>query len=490
MPNSRPEPQRIPQTGVSGVPAGSRRGNAGRRARVLSTLNATESPFGQVAHLESIAFGPALQLERFRLQNGLELLLLEDHSAPVVAYHTWYRVGSRHEKEGKTGLAHLFEHLMFNEVEGRKSGEFDRLLEEAGAESNASTWLDWTQYNVSIPKDQLKLVIGLEAERMSRLVLRAPQVTSEKEVVANERRYRVDDDVEGSVSELLWATAFTEHAYRWPTIGWMQDIEAFDTNDCEEFYRTFYAPNNAVIVVVGDFREADLLARVSKAYGTIPPSTIPLEDVRPEPAQREERRREVLKPTATEKLVVGYHSPALGDWDHSILSLLVEVLSGGRASRLYRILIRELEIASEVRAFLGPFKDPGLLELFVSAREGHSAEELLEVVDRELLRVQDEPITQDEIDRSRARFELGLLAGLEAVDGKASTIGFYETVLGQPAAAFERLELIRRLGPSELRRVARRYLSPGSRSIVLVRPQPETANPELANGETSEEALS
>lgn len=451
----------------------STRGDAGRarRAKLLDEVNASAPPYGRVSHVESIAFGPVLRVERFRLANGLEILLCEDHSAPVVAYHTWFKVGSRHEREGKTGLAHLFEHLMFNEVEGRKAGEFDRLLEEAGAESNASTWLDWTQYNVSIPKDQLKLVIGLEAERMFRLVLREPQVTSEKEVVANERRYRVEDDVEGSVSELLWATAFTQHAYRWPTIGWMQDIENFTTSDCEEFYRTFYAPNNAVIVVVGDTREAELLPRISKAYGVIPPSTLPLEDVRPEPSQQEERRREVTKPTATEKLVIGYHSPALGDWDHPILSLLVEILTGGRASRLHRVLVRELEIASEVRAFLGPFKDPGLFELYVSAREGHTAEELLEVIDREIARVREEAIPQEEIERSRARFELGLLAGLEAVDGKASTIGFYETVLGQPAAAFHRLEQVRRVGPSELRRVARRYLSTHSRSVILVRPQ-------------------
>ena len=195
------------------------------REKRLSELNAGATPDGRVTHLETVAFGPSLAVERFRFGNGLELLFCEDHSAPVIAYHTWFRVGSRHEREGKTGLAHLFEHLMFNEVEGRKAGEFDRKLEEAGAESNASTWLDFTQYNVSIPKDQLPLVVKLESERMSRLVLRDPQVKSEKEVVANERRYRVDDDVEGAVSELLWATAFENHAYRWPTIGWMKDIE-------------------------------------------------------------------------------------------------------------------------------------------------------------------------------------------------------------------------------------------------------------------------
>ena len=447
----------------------------------LSKLNDKAPPHGKLKQLETVAFGPNLRVERYRLENGLEVLYCADRSAPIIAYHTWFRVGSRHEREGKTGLAHLFEHLMFNELEGRKSGEFDRLLEEAGADSNASTWLDWTQYNISIPKDRLSLVVGLEAERMQKLVLREPQVVSEKEVVANERRYRVDDDIEGSVSELLWATAFTRHAYKAPTIGWMPDIQGFTTEDCAEFYKTFYAPNNATIVVVGDVSASRLLELVSKAYGEIPPSQLPLEDVHPEPAQLEERVKEVEKPTPTEKVTIGFHSPAFGDWDHPILSLLIEVLFGGRASRLHKRLVRDLEIASEVRSFVGPFKDPGLLELFLSAREGHKAEELVKVLDEELERVKQEPIEAEEIERARARFELGLLAGLDTMDGKASTIGFHETLLGRPGAAFDRLDAIRLADASELRRVARRYFDQNSRSLVYVRSQAPAQAEEAAS---------
>src|SRR5690242_18666686 len=357
---------------------------ASNRAARLAQLNAKAPEWGTVTHVETVPFGGRLEIDRFRFKNGLELLACEDRSAPVVAYHTWFRVGSRHEKVGKTGLAHLFEHLMFNEVEGRATGEFDRLLEEAGAESNASTWLDWTQYNIAIPKEKLGLVIGLEAERMSRLVLREPQVTSEKEVVANERRFRVDDDVEGAVSELLWATAYDKHAYRWPTIGWVQDIEGFTTDDCAEFYRTYYAPNNATIVLVGDYNEATMLEKVARAYGGIGPSTLPVEDYQAEPPQTAERRVEVKKPTPTEKVAVGYHGPALGDFDHLGLSLLVDVLFGGRASRMHQNLVRRREIAADVRASVGPFRDPGLFEIFASAREGHNAEELLEAIDQEL----------------------------------------------------------------------------------------------------------
>jgi zinc protease len=435
----------------------------------LTRINATAPEWGSVAHVETIPFGPSLKVERFRLKNGLEILACEDRSAPVVAYHTWFRVGSRHEREGKTGLAHLFEHLMFNEVEGRAPGEFDRKLEEAGAESNASTWLDWTQYNIAIPKDRLGLVVGLEAERMSKLVLREPQVTSEKEVVANERRFRVDDDVEGSVSELLWATAFKAHSYRWPTIGWMQDIEGFTTEDCAEFYRTYYAPNNATVVVVGDYAETSLLEKITRAYGGLAPSVLPVEDFKAEPPQTEERRLEVKKPTPTEKVTVGYHSPALGDFDHQALSLLVDVLFGGRASRIHQTLVRKLEIAADVRASVGPFRDAGLFEIFASAREGHTAEELLTAIDAELERVQQEPVTEDEIERARARTELGLIGSLETAEGKASTLGFYETVLGRPSAAFERLDALRRLSTSDLLRAARRFLVPSARSVILVR---------------------
>jgi len=448
--------------------------------KLLSAINAKAPEHGQLEHVETIPFGASLSIDRYRMKNGLSILLCEDKSAPVVSVHTWFRVGSRHEHEGKTGLAHLFEHLMFNEIEGRGAGYFDRKLEEAGAESNASTWLDWTQYNIAIPKEQLGLVLELEAERMSKLVLREPQVTSEKEVVANERRYRVDDDVEGAVNELLWATAFTKHAYKWPTIGWMKDIEGFTTQDCEAFYRAFYAPNNAVLVISGDFKLETVLGILSQRYGVVASATLPLEDAQPEPPQTSERRLEVKKPTATEKLVVGYHSPALGDFDHPAISLLSEVLFGGRASRLHQRMVRELELASEVRGSVGPFHDPGLFEVYVAAREGHSAEELLTVIDEELKKVMEAPVTEAEMARASARFELGLLGGLETADGKASTIGFYETVLGRPAAAFERLEMTRRLTQSDLLRAARRYFDPRQRSVIFVRPELGKAGAEAA----------
>jgi zinc protease len=411
------------------------------------------------------------RVQRFLLGNGLRLLLLVDRSAPVLSYFTWFRVGSRHEKPGKTGLAHLFEHLMFNETEGLAANEFDRKLEENGAESNAATWLDWTYYYESLPRDRFQLAVKLESERMARLVLREPQVTSEKEVVANERRMRVDDDVEGTANEILYKTAFTRHPYHWPTIGWMTDIEGFTPEDCAAFYRTYYAPNNATVIVVGDVAEKDVLTRIRDAYGAIPASEIPEEDTHPEPPQNEARLVELSKPTPSEKLLVGYRGPALGDADHPTCVVLNEILFGGRASRLYRDLVTTREACTEVRGWVSTFRDPGLYELYFTARPGVTSKDVLAAVETQLARVRDELVESEELDRAKARLELGLLQSLETTSGKAEQIGFYDTVLGDPCAAFRRLERYRRVTAGEIRTAARRYFVPEARTIVKVLPE-------------------
>jgi zinc protease len=445
------------------------------RVAQLAELNRTATSASSRWTYEGVhAFG-AERVRRYRLGNGLKVLLLVDRSAPVVSYHTWFDVGSRHERPGKTGLAHLFEHLMFNETERLKAGEFDRKLEENGAESNAGTWVDWTYYYESLPADRLALAIRLESERMARLVLREPQIESEKEVVANERRYRVDDDVEGAANELLYKTAFSRHAYHWPTIGWMDDIHRFTPQDCQDFYRTYYAPNNALVVIVGDLKEFATLRRLRDAYGTIAPSTIPAEDIQPEPPQEGERRVEIRKPTTTEKIMIGFHGPAIGDADHAPLTVLNEVLFGGRASRVHRSMVIETEVATEVRGWVSTFRDPGLYEMYVSARGEKPAAELERALFDHVARVKTELASDDELARAKARLELSLLQTLETTSGRAEQIGFYETVLGDPAAAFQRLDAYRRVTLADLRRVARRYLEDRQRTIVKIVPDGQKA---------------
>jgi zinc protease len=416
-------------------------------------------------------------VHRWRLDNGLIVLVLVDPIAPVASYYTWFRVGSRHERPGKTGLAHLFEHLMFNETENLKAQAFDRKLEENGAETNAATWVDWTYYYESLPADRVKLVVKLEAERMARLVLREPQVTSEKEVVSNERRLRVDDDVEGAAYELLYKTAFVRHPYGWPTIGWMEDIQGLSPEDCVTFYRTYYAPNNATIVVAGDVREKDLLLAIRGAYGGIAAQAIPPEDIQPEPPQLDTRDVEIEKPTATEKLLLAFHGPALGDADHATLTVLSEVLFGGRASRLYRELVVERELATDVRGSVSPFRDPGLYECTAHARGAHTTREMQAVIDAAFARVRADVVSDEEVGRAKARLELGALQQLETIPGKAEQIGFYETVLGDPSYAFRRLEAFRRTSAADLRRVARRYLADTGRTIVRVIPERRPPKP-------------
>jgi zinc protease len=423
------------------------------------------------ADLGAAALSEVPYVHRFRLGNGLALLLLVDRSAPVVSYFTWFRVGSRHERPGKTGLAHLFEHLMFNETEDLKAGEFDRKLEENGAESNAATWLDWTYYYESLPKDRLGLAVKLESARMAKLVLREPQVVSEKEVVANERRMRVDDDIEGTANELLYKTAFTKHPYHWPTIGWMADIENFTPEDCVAFYQTFYAPNNATVIVVGDVREKDVLEKIRDAYGPIPSSTIPEEDTTPEPPQLEPREVVLKKPTASEKILLGFHGPALGDAAHPALSVLNEILFGGRASRMHRELVTTRELCTDVRGWVSTFRDPGLYEMYFTVRPGKSGDEVLDVAMKMLAKACDDLVTEAELARAKARLELALLQGLDTAAGKAEQIGFYDTVLGDPAAAFRRLEAYRRVSAGELRTAARRFLVPHGRNMVRVLPE-------------------
>jgi zinc protease len=237
------------------------------------------------------------------------------------------------------------------------------------------------------------------------------------------------------------------------------------------FYRTYYAPNNATVVVAGDVRERDVLLAVRDAYGAISPQTIPPEDIQPEPPQLDVRDVTIRKPTAMERLLLAYQGPALGDADHATMTVLSEVLFGGRASRLYRTLVVEGELATDVRGWVSTFRDPGLYEVWATARGGHTTEEMQSVIDAAFTRVRDGIVGDEELARAQARLELGALQQLETIPGKAEQIGFYETVLGDPSYAFRRVEAYRRTTTSDLRRVARRYLSESGRTIVRVLPE-------------------
>jgi zinc protease len=445
-----------------------RMNHADLEARLNANVARTNA---RVRFVEEVPFGDSLRIQRWTMGNGLGVLLLRDPSAPVFSYQTWFRVGSSHETPGKTGQAHLLEHLMFNATRNHPHGEFDRLLEAAGGETNAATWVDWTCYYENLPASELGLAVHLESDRMAHLKLERQKVVSEKEVVVSERRDRVDDDVEGRVSETLYATAFGRtHPYGWPTIGWMTDIEGFTPADCREFYRTHYAPPGASVVLVGDVDPEHALSLLQEHYGPLRGPARPEAPAVPRSRQRAERRKIVRWPTPTPKLAIGWHAPPYGDFDHAVLTLIDQLLVGGRSSRLYLELVREREIASEVRMSLAPFQHGGLVDLWISAREGHPVARSLAVVEKHLARLRRELVSEDELDKVKNRLELGFIGALETAQGKADQIGFCETVASDPRHTFVRLEEYRRVTPEDVRRVARAVFVDARRTTVEVVP--------------------
>ncbi|MBZ0119730.1 MAG: insulinase family protein [Sandaracinaceae bacterium] len=422
--------------------------------------------------LGTVPFGGTLRVLRFKLGNGLRIAILVDPAAPVVSYHTWFRVGSRFEEQGKTGLAHFFEHMMFNESANLPAGEFDRKMEEAGGETNAATWIDWTYYYESLPKEELRLAIELESERMHNLVVRETQVESEREVVANERRMSVDDDVYGKANELVWELAFgREHPHGWPTIGWMQDIAGYRVRDCAAFYKTWYAPNNATVAIAGDVDVEHALSLVQEHYGPLKPSKLRPLDPPPAIKQRKERRAEIAWPTPTPKEVIAWHVPPYLERDHAVAVVIDDLLTGGRSGRLRRLLVQELELVTDVSTSVAGLAHGGLFELWVSMREGIQLEKALRVVEKELLRLQKTRPSRAELDKIVNRTELQFLSHVETAAGKAYQIGFGETVAGDPAHAFHRVEQMRSVTPDDVCRVARELFRPERSTRVRVVPK-------------------
>ena len=419
------------------------------------------------------AFFGRLPVRKWRFDNGLEAILCPDRIAPVLAVQTWLRVGSRHERRGKTGLAHLFEHLMFNESKHLAAGEFDRRIEAVGGETNAATWVDWTYYRDLAGKDHLDLLLSLEAERLGHLVLREAQIHSERQVVANERRYRVEDDVSGFLEEQLYALAYRVHPYGWPTIGWMDDIQGFRRHDCKEFYQTFYAPNNAVLVLVGDFVEAEALERIVAHYGAMVRQPIPVETSRPEPTQTGERRAHFVKPTQTEQLQIAYRAVPLADPDQPTLEVIAELLFGGPGSRLYRALVADGEICSATAGFARGLAHPGLFEIHAVLKRGRTAAEAEAVIATELERLCAAAPAIDELLRVRARLESGFLWELREASGKAQALGHFEVTTGDFRRLFEVADRYRGVEPEEVRRVAAATFVRERSTVVVAVPAPE-----------------
>ena len=424
--------------------------------------------------LEATPFGDSpWKVERWRFDNGLTLLLVEDHTTPVFAYQTWFDVGSANETPGKTGIAHLFEHLLFKQTKTLADGEFDRIMEARGGSTNAATWVDWTYYTSGLPADgdNFELVARLESDRMQNLVLNDAQVEAEREVVLNERRYRVDNSPDGQASEILYDLAFTTHPYRWPTIGWEKDIRAITTADCMEFYRIWYAPNNATVVVVGDVDSARAREVLARSYGAIPSQAIPQAALPVEPAQSAERRRETRLTVEAEKLLVGWHAPSFVDPTRAAAQVTEAIAFAGNSARLRRRLVDEEQIAADLGTMLTPFADPGLLELRVDLREDAHAADAEKLLDEELAKIAAGDVGADELTKAKNQVELGLLSSLRTASDKAEALGASQLTAGDYRRFFGELERVRAVTAAEVAASAQRLFRRENRTVLTVLPQ-------------------
>jgi zinc protease len=406
------------------------------------------------------------------LDNGLRVLLLEDRRSPIVTVQTWYRVGSRNETRGATGIAHLLEHLMFRGTARHGPGAFARLVERNGGQDNAFTSQDVTSYYVNIAADRLDLILELEADRMQNLVLDPKIIESEREVVIEERRTRTEDDPGGFLGEEVSALAFHAHPYGQPIIGWTVDLQRITPEEIRAFYKTYYVPNNALLVVAGDFEAASVLARVRATFGAIPRGAEPPAVTAAEPAQNGERRVLVQKTAELPIVYLGYHVPNQKSPDAAALEVLSVVLAAGRTSRLYRDLIHERQLALEAGGDYSYFSlDPNLFWFWATPLPGQTAQ----VLEKELLghmeRLGREPVSDLELTRAKNQVEASFVFQEDSVHRRASLLARFE-LIGGYALKDKYLESIRAVTAADVQRVAGRYFSSDTKNVGILLPKP------------------
>jgi len=416
---------------------------------------------------------PAIELDATveTLDNGLEVILLEDHSVPVMSYWTFFRVGARNERPGITGISHFMEHMMFNGTEKYGPQEFDRVLEANGGYSNAFTSKNMTAYYEDFASDVLELIVDLDSDRMKSLALDPQYVESELGVVREERRLSIDNSVAGQLYEELYGLAFKAHPYSWPVLGWMSDLDEMTREDCVEYFKTYYAPNNAVLIVAGDFDTREALALIHRYYDDIPAHEPPAGVRTIEPEQLGERRARVHRPAELPQIMIGYHGPPVGSGDIYALDVLQEILTGGDSSRLYRKLVRDLGIAISVDSAFPWSIDPDLFYFDVKMKPGEDTAAGEEAVYAELAAIAEQGVTEQELERVKNVLEANFIRSMQRVNGKARKIGTYEILFGDYRKIPEVPALYRAVTNDDIRRVAKTYFSEKNRNVVTLVPE-------------------
>ena len=406
------------------------------------------------------------------LDNGLRVLLQEDHRSPIVSFQIWYRVGSRNEARGATGIAHFLEHMMFKGTPTHGQGQFARLVEQNGGQDNAFTSNDVTSYYVNIAADRIDLVIDLEADRMHNLKLDAKDIASEREVVIEERRTRTEDDPGGFLGEEVGAIAFRSHPYGAPVIGFMEDIKRITPEEIRAFYKTYYMPNNAILVAVGDFKAPEVLAKIRAKFGRIPKGPPPPPVLAMEPPQNGERRVVVGKQAQLPIVYIGYHVPNQKSPDAFALEMLSTILSEGRASRLYKRLVYERQIALEAGGDYNYFsQDPNLFWFWGTPMPGQTPEAMETALLAEMETLKKEPVTDEELQRAKNQVEATFVFQEDSVHRRAGLLARFE-LIGGYADKDRFVERLRAVTAADVQRVARAYFPDDKKNVGVLLPRP------------------
>jgi zinc protease len=415
--------------------------------------------------------GIQLSMEKRTLDNGLQILFVEDHTVPVVSYQTWFRVGSVDERPGITGISHLFEHLMFKGTPRYPAKQFFHELEAKGAEVNAYTTRDYTVYYETFTPELLPKVIDMESDRMANLILTDEVLELEKSVVFEERRLRSDNSPEGKMQEALWQLAYRRHPYQWPVIGYPQDLLAITTEQLKEYFRTHYQPSNATVVVVGDFKAEPTLELMRKLYGAIPRGPRPKRDLPKEPEQKEERRLILRDKVAAERFAQAYHVTSAEDDESYALDVLANILFEGTSSRAYRSLVEESDVAAGVSGAAFTPTYPGLFIISGTMKGGEKAAEAERLLERIIREAQEKDVTPDEIAVAVRQLTVQLVDSVRTPYGLGQLIGIVTTILGSPERYADDLAKYTRVSAADVRRVAQKYLHPNNRSVVTLVPE-------------------
>jgi zinc protease len=415
--------------------------------------------------------------EQFTLKNGLNVILHVDKTTPTVSVNQWYHVGSGYEKPGRTGFAHLFEHIMFEGSKNVPEGKFDEWLEAAGGSNNGSTNVDRTNYFEDIPSNAVELALFLDSDRMGYLLdaMSQEKLDGQRDVVKNERRQSYENRPYGYAFLMMFESLYPKsHPYNWPTIGSMADLSAASLDDVKDFFRTYYAPNNASLSIAGDIDPVKTKAMVEKWFNEVPMGKpVPQQD-RTVVVLNEEKRMTIEDRVQLPRLYMAWHSPATLTPGDAELDLLSSILAGGKNSRLYKKLVYELQIAQDVSAFQASAKLGSIFVISSTARAGHTLDEIETVIQEELNTVKKNIPAMRELDRARNQYEASFIERLESVNGKADMLNNYYYLTGNPDYFNEDLARYYAIDPQDLSTVAARYLKDDQRVVISFVPKGKT----------------